>query len=168
MKKSFLALLLVLMLIVPCALAETVEKNYEPEEGTGWLTCTIAGEEVEFTYVSSVKGITGTTHSFEADGFTMAIEFNSALEVGVAMTPNAIKSLEIVSASQTSRGYYYVKKTTSEDLVSEVLLETMTDEGLMHGTFSATAHPAERYVADVLPGILEDLFIEMGEFCFHQ
>lgn len=90
MKKRIIGLLAAatMLLGVSASAAEAVERDYAPEEGKGWLVVEINGEEVEFEYTSSTKGMTGTTHNFEAED-TMALVFNKKLVVGEEMDKNA-------------------------------------------------------------------------------
>ncbi len=169
--RKFTCLLLVLMLfITPMALAEgekKVERNYDPAPGEGWLYCTIYDELIEFKYVTSVKSMADTTHSFESEKYTLNLVFNKDLKVGEEMEENGLKSIEVVSSETKTAGYYAVKKSTSKNVESKVLLEK-EEEGLKQGTFHAMIHPADRWVGDLRPGIIEDLPLEEGEFCFNQ
>lgn len=166
--KKLLMLVLALMLCMACALAEApVERNYAPEAGTGWLYCTINDEVIEFTYTGFTKSMADVTYSFASDKYTMNVIFNKKLEVGVEMTVNAVKSLELISSDGATAGYYLVKKSTSKDVDSDVLL-TKNEDGLMAGTFRVMVHPIERFVGDMRPGMIQDLELSAGEFCFHQ
>lgn len=167
--KRVLGLVLALLLLMTTgvlACAEDVH-DMEPETGAGWLHCTIQGQQVEFTYTGSTKSMSTLTHSFASDLYTMNIVFNKKLEVGTAMTVNAIQSLELISSDNATAGYYQVKKSTSQDVDSEVLLEQPAKEGCIQGTFRIMIHPIERYVGDVRPGMIQDLELTDGSFCFH-
>lgn len=142
------------------------DRNYNPESGTGWLCAEINGEPVELEFKSCTKGMTGTTYSFESKEYTMAIVFNKALKVDEEMEGNAITQIEVISSVSSSAGYYFSKKTSKTDVESTVKLVQKTDEGLLQGEFSATVLTAERYVGDSKPGILPELEITAGEFCF--
>lgn len=181
MKKIMAMLALTSMLMGSCCVmaeeskpAETAveaedlkeERNYSPESGTGWLCAEINGEPVEFEFKSFTKGMTGTTYSFEGEGYTMAIVFNKALEVDETMEENAITQIEVISSLTATSGYYFSKKSSKNDVESTVKLVQKTDDGLMQGEFSVTVLSGDRYVGDSKPGILPELEITDGEFCF--
>ena len=71
MKKRIIGLLAAVTMLagmsVGAAETEKAERNYAPEEGKGWMAVEINGEEVEFEYTGSTKGMTGTTYNFKAD-----------------------------------------------------------------------------------------------------
>lgn len=180
-KRLFVVLALTTMMLGTTAFAaetETVseqsteaadaEKNYDPEEGTGWLTAKINDKEVEFEYENKTTGMTGTTYNFESDDFTLSIVFNKALEIGTEMDGNAITQIEVVSSDAASSGYYFSKKSTGNDVDSKVLLKEKSDDGLVQGEFSVKVLTADRYVGDNKPGILPELDFTDGEFCFRE
>ena len=146
---------------------ETVERNYSPEEGTGWLSVKINDEVVEFEYTGTQKGMTGSVHSFEADRFSMLLMFNKKLEIGTEMETNAVTQIEIMSSQTDSSGYYFSKKSSSTDVTSKVLLAEATSEEITQGTFEVVVLTADRYVGDTRPGILPQLDLTEGEFCFY-
>lgn len=78
--------------------AEAADRNYDPEEGTGWLVAKINDKEVEFEYENMTKGMTGTTYNFEAEEFSLSIVLNKDLKVGEEMDKNAITQIEVVSS----------------------------------------------------------------------
>ena len=149
------------------AAEETVERNYSPEEGTGWLSVKINDEVVEFEYTGTQKGMTGSVHSFEADRFSMLLMFNKKLEIGTEMETNAVTQIEIMSSQTDSSGYYFSKKSSSTDVTSKVLLAEATSEEITQGTFEVVVLTADRYVGDTRPGILPQLDLTEGEFCFY-
>lgn len=169
MKKSIIGLLAVTMLASMTAnAAEATERNYAPEEGKGWLVVEINGEEVEFEYDGSNKGMTGTTYNFKAEEYTMSLMLNKKLEVGEEMETNAITQIEIMSHATADTGYYFAKKASGEDVVSTVTLAESQGEGILQGEFTVTVPTADRYVNDNRPGILPELELTEGEFCFFE
>ena len=148
--------------------AEASERNYGPEEGTGWLVAKINDKEVEFEYESKTSGMTGTTYSFEAEDFTLSFVLNKALEVGTEMDENAITQIEVVSSDAASVGYYFSKKSTGSNVDSKVTLGEKSEDGLLKGEFSVKVLTADRYVGDNKPGILPELDFTDGEFCFRE
>ncbi len=148
--------------------AEASERNYDPEEGTGWLVAKINDKEVEFEYESKTSGMTGTTYSFEAEDFTLSFVLNKALEVGTEMDENAITQIEVVSSDAASVGYYFSKKSTGSNVDSKVTLGEKSEDGLLKGEFSVKVLTADRYVGDNKPGILPELDFTDGEFCFRE
>ncbi|MCI8317891.1 MAG: hypothetical protein HFG96_05105 [Lachnospiraceae bacterium] len=170
MKKRIIGLLAAatMLLGVSASAAEAVERDYAPEEGKGWLVVEINGEEVEFEYTSSTKGMTGTTHNFEAEDYTMALVFNKKLVVGEEMDKNAIAQIEIMSHATADNGYYFAKKAAGKDVVSTVTLAENETEGVLQGEFTVTVPTADRYVGDNKPGILPELELTEGEFCFFE
>lgn len=153
--------------VVEEAAEEAVERNYSPEAGTGWLSVKINDTVVEFEYTGTQKGMTGEVHSFEADEFTMLIMLNKKLEIGTEMETNAITQIEIMSEETSSDGYYFTKKSSGTDVASKVLLVEATSEDITQGTFEVTVLTADRYVGDNRPGILPQLDLTEGEFCFY-
>ena len=147
--------------------AEAADRNYDPEEGTGWLVAKINDKEVEFEYENMTKGMTGTTYNFEAEEFSLSIVLNKDLKVGEEMDKNAITQIEVVSSETASVGYYFSKKSTGNDVDSKVTLEK-NEDGLMQGEFSVVVLKADRYVGDNKPGILPELDFTDGEFCFRE
>lgn len=148
------------------AATEAVERNYSPEEGTGWLVVEINGTPVEFEFTGSTKGMAGQAYSFEADEYTMTLMLNKALKVGEEMDGNAITQIEIVSSETSSVGYYFIKKSPSKKVDSKVTLAENENEKVTQAGFSAVVPTAERYVGDNKPGILPQLELTEGEFCF--
>ena len=146
---------------------EAVERNYSPEAGTGWLSVKINEDIVEFEYTGTQKGMTGEVHSFEAEKFSMLLMFNKKLEIGTEMETNAITQIEIMSSESSSNGYYFTKKSSSADVASKVLLAEAASEDITQGTFEVVVLTAERYVGDNKPGILPQLDLTEGEFCFY-
>lgn len=147
---------------------EASERNYDPEEGTGWLVAKINDKEVEFEYESKTSGMTGTTYNFEAEDFTLSFVLNKALEVGTEMDENAITQIEVVSSDAASVGYYFSKKSTGSNVDSKVTLGEKSEDGLLKGEFSVKVLTADRYVGDNKPGILPELDFTDGEFCFRE
>ena len=47
-----------------------------------------------------------------------------------------------------------------------MILDQKTEEGLMQGEFDVTVLSGNRYVGDARPGMLPELEISNGEFCF--
>lgn len=173
-KKLIALLILSTMLTGTMVIAEetpdtevTAERNYSPEAGTGWLAVKINDELVEFEYTGTQKGMTGEVHSFEAESFSMLLMLNKKLELGTEMETNAITQIEIMSDDASSSGYYFTKKTSSSDVTSKVLLAEATSEDITQGTFEVTVLTADRYVGDNKPGILPQLELTEGEFCFY-
>ena len=169
MKKIvFLFTVLILIASFSAVIAEATEipRNYDVSEGEGWLICTILGEEVTFKYDDSAKNMTDTVHNFSSDEYKLRIVF-SKLEIGVKMEVNAIKSIELVSSATATSGYYATKKSRTTDVVSEVLLEKPLEPEIIQGTFSAVITTADRWVGDLRPGIIAELPLEDGEFCFY-
>lgn len=146
---------------------EAADRDYNPEAGAGWLAAEINDEPVEFEFESAAKGMTGTTYTFKSEKFSVSLMFNKSLEVGEEMDKNAITQIEVVSSDNASSGYYFVKKSSGQDVESTVTLEK-SEDGLVQGTFTVTVPTAERYVGDNRPGILEELVFTEGEFCFHE
>lgn len=142
------------------------ERDYNPESGTGWLSAEINGETVEFEFKGMTKGMTGTTYNFESEGYVMGVMFNKALEVDTPMEENAITQIEIISSLESTSGYYFSKKSSKEDVESTATLIQKTDDGLLQGEFTVTVLSGDRYVGDSRPGILPELEITDGEFCF--
>ncbi len=170
MKKRLIGILAAatMLLGVSAGAAEAVERDYAPEEGKGWMVVEINGEEVEFEYTGSTKGMTGTTHNFKADEYTIALVFNKKLEIGKEMETNAIAQIEIMSHATADNGYYFAKKAAGKDVVSTVTLAEAQSEDIMQGEFTVTVPTADRYVGDNKPGILPELELTEGEFCFFE
>lgn len=112
--------------------------------------------------------MTGTTYNFKSDDFTMALVFNKKLVVGEEMDTNAIAQIEIMSSETSSAGYYFAKKAAGKDVVSTVTLEESEAEGITQGVFTVTVPTADRYVNDNRPGMLPELELTEGEFCFFE
>lgn len=165
MKKICLILVIALLMLACGAIAEDA-RDTSPEPGTGWLDVEIHGAPVSFVYTGHAAGMTGDTYSFESDAYTLSIMFDKKLEVGVAASENAVQQIELISHDEATSGYYFTKKSSSAAVDSEVLLEQKTDEGLYQGTFKVTVHPGDRWVGDMRPGIIEDLVLDNGAFCF--
>lgn len=161
----FMFILLVSLSSV-CAEETKTPPNYDVAEGEGWLICTIQGEEVTFKYDNSTRNMTDTVHNFSSDEYKLRIVF-SKLEIGVKMEENAIKSIELVSSANATSGYYAIKKSRTTDVISEVLLEEPVKPEIIQGKFSAVITPADRWVGDLRPGIIAELALEDGEFCFY-
>lgn len=154
--------------VTEAAAEETVERNHNPEAGTGWLTVDINGEPEEFELKYVTIGLTGKTCHFESDGYTMSFILSKDLAVGETMGTNSIYQIDLLSSEEATSGYYFAKKTVKADVDSEVTLSQKTEDGLVDGTFKVTVNSAERYVGDARPGIQESLVLENGEFCFHE
>ena len=45
-------------------------------------------------------------------------------------------------------------------------MEKIDEDGLWQGTFSVTVNSADRWLGDMKPGIIAELELENGEFCF--
>lgn len=142
------------------------ERNYSPESGTGWMCGEINGESVEFEFTGIGKGLTGNTYNFQSEEYDLAVTFNKDLEVDKEMKENSIIQIEIMSHNEATSGYYFAKKTVRANVDSTVTLLQKTEEGLMQGEFEVTLLSADRYVGDTRPGILPELKISAGEFCF--
>lgn len=170
MKKALIWCMLLVLALGGAARAEEVAeahvRDYEPAAGTGWMVVEIYGETIEMEYTGFTKGMTGTTYSFAGGGYTLSIMFDSKLKEGETGGENSVKQLEIVSSLSATSGYYFVKKATGKAVDSEVTLVKKDHEGLWQGTFRVMAHPGDRYLGDSKPGIIEDLLLENGEFCF--
>lgn len=147
---------------------EKVERNENPEEGTGWLAAKLGEEEVDLEYTGMTSGITGTTYNFDSEDYTIAIIFDKSLEVGKETETNAITQIEVMSREASSSGYYFAKKSTDSGVTSKVKLTEKTEEGLVKGEFSVTVPTADRYVGDTKPGMLPELVFTDGQFCFHE
>ena len=146
--------------------ATDAERNYSPESGTGWMYADINGEHVEFEFAGFGKGLTGHTYNFKAEEYDLAVTFNKELEVGTQMDENSIIQIELMSRDEATSGDYFAKKTVRENVDSTVILDQKTEEGLMQGEFDVTVLSGNRYVGDARPGMLPELEISNGEFCF--
>lgn len=166
--KRIMALLLAVMFV--CSFAafaeETAERNYAPEAGTGWMAVEIHGKPEELAFVEGTKSLSGTTYVFENEDYRISIVFDRKLEVGVTAGENSINSIEILSHVTETSGYYFTKKSSGNNVDSEVTLEKMDEDGLWQGTFRVTATTADRWLGDMKPGIIAELKLENGEFCF--
>jgi len=98
----------------------------------------------------------------------MALVFNKKLVVGEEMDKNAIAQIEIMSHATADNGYYFAKKAAGKDVVSTVTLAENETEGVLQGEFTVTVPTADRYVGDNKPGILPELELTEGEFCFFE
>ena len=147
---------------------ETEVRDYNPEQGTGWMTAKVNDTSANLEYTGSTKGMTGTMYSFEGDGFEVNLMFNKKLEAGEEMDENAIIQIEVISSNHDSIGYYFTKKSSKTKVESNVLLSKEAPEGIMQGEFSVTVPSADRYVGDNKPGILEKLEFTEGEFGFFE
>lgn len=167
MKKLIVLFLTTVMLLGVSAFAEKNEKrNYEPEAGQGWMTVNIYGEPVELEFAEASKGLSGTTYIFQSEQYRVSIVFDRKLEVGKEMGENAINSIEVLSYTDATSGYYFTKKSKETPVDCEVMLEKKEDNGLWQGTFRVMVHTADRWLGDMKPGLIEDLAFENGEFCF--
>lgn len=167
MKKFAVLFITVMMLFSISAWAqETTERNYAPEAGTGWMTVDIHGEPVELEFTEASKGLSGTTYVFESKAYRVSIVFDRQIKAGEAMGENAINSIEIVSHTASTSGYYFTKKTKDVPVDCEVMLEKKAEDGIWQGTFRVMAHTADRWLGDMKPGLIADLALENGEFCF--
>ena len=170
MKKIVTLLLAIAMLCGLAAFAEEAatdtERNYAPESGTGWMLVDIHGQTEELAYVESVRSLTGATYVFENDDYRVSIVLDRDLEAGVTMGENSINSIEIQSHLDSTSGYYFSKKSSSDVVNSEVTMEKIDEDGLWQGTFSVTVNSADRWLGDMKPGIIAELELENGEFCF--
>ncbi len=86
--------------------------------------------------------------------------------MGVTAGENSINSIEILSHVTETSGCYFTKKSSRNNVDSEVTLEKMDEDGLWQGTFRVTATAADRWLGDMKPGIIAELKLENGEFCF--
>lgn len=171
MKKIIALLLAIMMLCGITAFAEEAavdeaDRNYAPESGTGWMSVDIHGEHEELTYVESVRSLSGSTYIFENDDYRVSIVFDRDLEVGVTMGENSINSIEVQSHVTATSGYYFTKKSGDAAVNSEVTMEKIDEDGIWQGTFSVTVLSADRWLGDMKPGIIAELELENGEFCF--
>lgn len=174
MKKIVALLLAIAMLcsMTVFALAEAVEapaeRNYAPEAGTGWMIVDICGETQELAFVEAVRGLTGVTYVFENNAYSISIVLDRKLKVGETMGENAINSIEVLSHTSKTSGYYFTKKSSSVKVNSEVTMAKIDEDGLYQGTFKVDVTTADRWLGDAKPGILPVLNLTNGEFCFHK
>ncbi|MDO4547784.1 MAG: hypothetical protein Q4D04_06800 [Clostridia bacterium] len=168
MKRTLSLILITVMMLTGSVVfaEEATQRNYAPESGSGWLVAEIYGEPVELAYTGSTKSMTGTSHAFESEDYSISIAFDRKIEVGVTMGENSVNQIELISSYTPTEGYYFTKKSSSVSVDSEVLLEKMGEDGIWQGTFRVTVNPGDRWVGDMRPGIIAGLDIENAEFCF--
>lgn len=164
--KKLAALLLTMMLLFTAAAFAEKERNYEPEAGTGWMTVDIHGEPVELEFVEASKGLSGNTYVFQSEEYRVSIVFDRKIEAGKEMGENAINSIEVLSYTGQTAGYYFTKKSKDASVDCSVMMEKKAEDGLWQGTFRVMAHTADRWLGDMKPGLIQDLAFENGEFCF--
>ena len=63
-------------------------------------------------------------------------------------------------------GYYFSKKSPSAAVDSEVTLQQGGENGIWQATFRVTVNSADRWLGDMKPGLISELPLENGEFCF--
>lgn len=163
MKKLCAIMAIVLCLLSAFACAEA---DYAPESGTGWMKVDIYGELQELSFKEVAKGMSGDTFIFENDNYTVSIIFDKKLEVGVTGGENSVKQIEVYSRLTNTSGYYFSKKSPSVSVDSEVTLQKKAEDGVWQGTFRVTVLTADRWLGDMKPGLIAELPLENGEFCF--
>ncbi len=164
MKKLCTLLAIVLCLFTAFACAE--EANYAPESGTGWMKVDIYGEPQELAFKEISKGMGGETIIFENENYSISFVLEKKLEVGVTAGENSIKQIEVFSHVTNTSGYYFSKKSPSAAVDSEVTLQQGGENGIWQATFRVTVNSADRWLGDMKPGLISELPLENGEFCF--
>lgn len=163
MKKLCAIFAIVLCLLTAFACAEP---DYAPESGTGWMKVDIYDEPQELSFKGISKGMSGEVFIFENETYTVSIVLDKKLEVGVTGGENSIKQIEVYSHATNTSGYYFTKKSSSASVDSEVTLQKKAEDGVWQGNFRVTVLTADRWLGDMKPGLIAELPLENGEFCF--
>lgn len=164
MKKAEIVLISIMMLLMwSSAVADS--SGTEPVVEKQELRVEIQGKEEIFAYAGSTPGMSGTVYNFNSKEYSLSFIFNKKIKTGEEMNRNAFQQIEVISSNPATAGYYFVKKTIGKDNESKLLLEVQ-EKAKLKGEFSFIIHPADRWVGDLRPGMIENLEFKNGSFDF--
>ncbi|MDO5732621.1 MAG: nucleoside hydrolase [Eubacteriales bacterium] len=131
-------------------------------EDLGNLTCKIGGVEQELSLDSCSPSLFGPVFQFSNESYTLKIVFNPELFEAKKLEKNAFRFIELLSDNESDRGFYQVIKSLGHDVESAAEFQSPED-GSFNVRFTMTLQPSERVIADVRPGIIENLVIDSAE-----